>query len=308
MTSQNNDQKEGSGLPSKAWMLKYDGLAVPVISHIYGDVGDPESNIEAALFLYTYSPEQAIQQMVKDYFYTYCSYVLAQCMKSSGDMNTDLMMLPAAISKQLGGNPGAPVNMSRQEAVSVIMQGVEHTEDCYDDMFDTGFEVNDNSGDAINERLNEDYIRVRTNGEYGHDKKSEGNVFFRIGSKYRNWSGTISDFVEKQDLRSVVDRIIIERDRESDNPGGLGGSFRYVLINMSLEDYYKGGMSVSTLGSRRPLGLCGDIYDILNSGGSIEECYKLDADRERISASLKSVAELARSQYTRVENPFWKAG
>lgn len=293
MVKLNTAKGDAMGL---AWMLKYDGTAIPVTVHVYGDEEDLAMSAEAALFLYVHSKESDVQRLVKDFFYNYCCYILTQWMYSSGDMTTDFKNLKECLKDHLGGNPGKSVNMSQDQAIDIIMSDVEFTEECYNNMCDIGYNITETAGAAVTRQLNEDYIRVRANGEFNTSPSQKGTIFFRISSKYRSWNNVICTFIDKY-FRAIMKWVIVEEE-----PPFNSGGVRKQYIDMSMEDYFKEGIFIKC---SRKSGLYGAVRNVLDNGGSFSKCFSLNANRQRISLVLQKIALDNARQGTIVINAPW---
>ncbi len=276
-----------------AWMLKYDGTAIPVKIHVYGAVGDLDANLEAAIWMKKYNNYDKLDEFIR----SYVSYLAVNEVPYTSDdsaFRTDLMNVLSA----LPFNPGAPVNMQKYDVAKMLYEYVADM--TVDEIYDLGETVNDNSGDFVAKDLNETFIRVRMNNEYNASSYN-GVGYFRIGSTYKNWTNPIYMFVADN---PKIKTIVVERDAESDGEEG-SGQRRVMINNMSREEFLS-AERLPFLGSRNVTGINCTMYKLLaNMNSKYSDIFNIRANTERLDTIYNKLRlENLNSNYKRINAPW----
>lgn len=263
----------------EAWMLKAKGQgyeAIPVRIHVYGEIGDLDSNAEAALWMLKYNPYDKLTEFLKKYVG-----------KLAGDnilITTDETEFRDKLRNCLTNLPfnlGKTVGWSKQETAEFLLNLVKDIPVL--DLYDLGDELDDNSGDFVCRDLNETFIRVRMNDEYNAGAYT-GVCYFRIGSTGKNWLNQIWAFVYDH---GKIKTVVVERDAESD--GDAGTNHRNVMIKDMDRDEFLSADRLPFLGSKHGDGISKTCYDILSKGKYSDlDCVRANSSRiNKIYESLR---------------------
>lgn len=268
-TKKSDNQKE----MGEAWMLKANGNgyeAIPVKIHIYGEIGGLESNAEAAIWMLKYNPYDKLTTFLRSFVcYLACNEV------AYTDNDEEFRERLQTTLNGLPYNLGETVGWSKADTANYLASLVKDMS--VGDIYDTGDQVDDHSGDFVAKDLNELFIRVRMNDEYNAGAYT-GVCYFRIGSTARNWLNQIWAFVYDH---GRIKKVVVERDAESD--GKEGTSERDVYIkDMSREDFLS-AEKLPFLGSKHTEGISKTCYDIL-SEGKYSDLDSVRANASRIQA------------------------
>lgn len=276
-----------------AWMLKYDGTAIPVKIHVYGAVGDLNANLEAALWMKKYNNYDKLDEFIRSYV-CYLAVNKVPYTPDDSAFRTDLMNVLSA----LPFNPGAPINMQKHDVAKMLYESVADM--TVDEIYDLGETVNDNTGDFVAKDLNETFIRVRMNNEYNASSYN-GVGYFRIGSTYKDWTNPIYMFVADN---PKIKTIVVERDAESD--GEEGSDQRRVMINNMSREEFLSAERLPFLGSRNVTGINGTMYKLLASMNSkYSDIFNIRANSERLDTIYNKLRfENLNSNYKRINAPW----
>ena len=274
-----------------AWMLKHDGTAIPVTIHIYGAIGDVDSNVEAAIWMLKYNPYSKLEEFLR----RYVGYVACNEVPYTEDDTVFRANLKKALLA-LPFNPGQPVKMSKEQTVDFFLKLVENL--TISEIYDLGDTIDDNSGDFVCKDLNETFIRVRMNNEY-NAASYNGVGYFRIGSTYKDWTNPIYMFVADH---PKIKTIVVERDAESD--GEEGSHKRRVMIdNMSREEFLS-ATKLPFLGSKHTEGIFKSCYDVI-SQGTYSDLSKIRANSSRVNRVCETLRrENLSRNYVRMDAPW----
>ena len=274
-----------------AWMLKHDGTAIPVTNHIYGALGDVDSNVEAAIWMLKYNPYDKLEEFLR----RYVGYVACNEVPYTADEATFRSTLKKALLA-LPFNPGQPVKMSKEQTANFFMKLVEKL--TIDEIYDLGDTIDDNSGDFVCKDLNETFIRVRMNNEY-NAASYNGVGYFRIGSTYKDWTNPIYVFVADH---PKIQTIVVERDAESDGEEG-SGKRRVMIDNMSREEFLS-ATRLPFLGSKHTEGIFKSCYDVI-SQGNYSDLSKIRANSSRVNRVCETLRrENLSRNYKRIDAPW----
>ena len=276
-----------------AWMLKYDGTAIPVTVHVYGAIGDLDANLEAALWMTKYNNYDKLTEFIT----AYVCYLAVNEVPYTADreqFNNNLIN----VLKSLPFNPGKVLSIEKNTIMQQLFDLVKDM--TIDEIYDLGETVNDNSGDFVAKDLNETFIRVRMNNEYNASSYN-GVGYFRIGSTYKDWTTPIYLFVADN---PKIKTIVVERDAESDGEEG-SGQRRVMVNNMSREEFLS-AERLPFLGSRNVTGINGTMYKLLASMNSkYSDIFTIKANAERLDTIYNKLRlENLNSNYKRINAPW----
>lgn len=171
-----------------AWMLRRDGLEIPVIQHIYGSHVDLDETLYAAEWLYNHTALPETQKLV--------------------------LQLISAYGRKLDGNSTDPfkaiVGDIHEKPYIFLTEAFlrEHLEEIpWEGIFDSA----DLSSQVI-EALNQEFLRARYGGMYTSEPGCH-DMYFRVSSRNFNWKPVIEGFLYRHHQR--VDTITVIRDEES---------------------------------------------------------------------------------------------
>lgn len=285
-----NTAKDSMGV---AWMLKYDGTAIPCKIHIYGALGDIDANLEAALWMTKYNPYDKLNEFIKAYV---CYTALNEVPYTEDREQFNKGLLTAL--QNLPFNPGKPLGMDKATTVQYLYELVEDMS--INEIYDLGDTIDDNSGDFVCRDLNETFIRVRMNDEYNASSYN-GVGYFRIGSTYKDWTNPIYVFVADHPR---IKTIVVERDAESD--GEETSNQRRVMINNMPREEFLEAEKLPFLGSKNVTGINGHMYKLLASMGSkYSDIFNIKANSERLDSIYNKLRiENLNSNYKKVVAPW----
>lgn len=280
------------GEMGKAWMLGQDGKAIPCTIHIYGMLGDLDMNVEAGIWMMKYHPEDKIKAFLQDYV----GFKAVNFAKPSDDPEEFKENIRNSLLA-VGGNPGKPVGMSKEETADYLMSLAEEVP--MDELLERGKQVKRRSGDFVARDLNEAFIRVRSGNEY-NAADYNGVFYFRIGSTYKNWTDVIWKYVYDHPR---IKTIVVERDMESDDVD-VDTAKRNVLINNMSREEFLSAERLPFLGSRYVSGMAKAAYKILQTG-VFSDLDSLPINSERLialTAALKR--DNIEQNYTEIDAPW----
>lgn len=281
-------EKNGMGV---AWMLGRNGKAIPVKIHVYGALGDLDSNVEAALWMLANAPYPKLRTFLKQYV----GYMALNEVPWTDDEAAFKEKLKKVLL-DLPYNPGKQAGLSKEDTVDFLMSLVDKMS--VDEIYDLGESVNDNTGDFVCKDLNETFIRVRMGGEYNTDRLT-GDTYFRIGSTYKDWTDAIYMFVHDHPNAKT---IFVERDAESDGKEGL--NTRDVMINGMPREEFLSAEKLPFLGSRHNSGILGTVYSIISKGNYSDlDCVRANSSRIADMCQKLKVENLS-CNYKTIEAPW----
>lgn len=258
-----------------AWMLKAKGQsyeAIPTKIHVYGEIGDLDSNAEAAIWMLKYNPYDKLTTFLKKYVSNLANNEIRFTDVLTEDRAVFDEKLEAVIIN-LPFNLGQDVGWSKKETADFLVNLVKDIPVL--DLYELGDEVDDHTGDFVCKDLNQTFIRVRMNDEYNAGAYN-GTCYFRIGSTGKNWINQIWMFVHDH---SEIKTVVVERDAESD--GAEGTNHRNVMVDRMPREQFLSEEGVPFLGAKVAEGISRTCYDILKEG--------LYSDLDKVKANSSRV-------------------
>lgn len=258
-----------------AWMLKAKGQnyeAIPTKIHVYGEIGDLDSNAEAAIWMLKYNPYDKLTAFLKKYVSNIANNEIRFTDVFTEDRAVFDEKLESAVIN-LPFNLGQDVGWSKQETADFLVNLVKDIPVL--DLYDLGDDVDDHTGDFVCKDLNQTFIRVRMNDEYNAGAYN-GTCYFRIGSTGKNWINQIWMFVHDH---SEIKTVVVERDAESD--GAEGTNRRNVMVDHMSREQFLSEEGVPFLGAKVADGISRTCYDILKEG--------LYSDLDKVKANSSRV-------------------
>lgn len=173
---------------ANAWMIRSDGKEFPMNVHIYGDIDDAEYTLEIAEWLYNATADNYTKDLIRSLVGTYAH-----------DLDPD------AVPGELEGIVNYQIKHGLLDLSPEFVKklDLEHARLCTD----IG-SVNI----AVNDALNQEFLRARYGGMYDSDS-SNGEMYFRISSTGFNWFPIIWDFVYGR--RNMISDVTVVKDPES---------------------------------------------------------------------------------------------
>lgn len=203
---------------TKAWHLRQDGKAFPIIVHLYpmGDA-DLASEAEVAAFLVkTNSKDLDLANYVLDAW-------MAMLIEDKINFDATEEDIDNAITSAVSSTPYRfAYPLSAQELLEIHSE--RHAYNDVDGLYDFIDSVRDNLStiqSRIKMSFNQQFCRVRYGGKYNSASGNNG-IWFRIASAGYNWANTIYVWVTENRRSLKLETITICRDAESDDEYGEG--------------------------------------------------------------------------------------
>lgn len=181
---------------SNAWMIRRDGKAIPVTVHLYGAVDDVEETLYAAEWLYNNTLESGTKNLIQKLVASY-AYDL--------DPDAPRIDFEATLLYQIKHLPYK--TMTPEFVKSLHLSNVEPAEDLQ------ALNL------AVNDALNQEFLRARYGGMYDSDNPGGGEMYFRISSTGYNWFPIIWNFVYEN--RNRISNVTVVKDPESTGMKGM---------------------------------------------------------------------------------------
>ena len=230
-----------------AYMIRNDGKAIPVISHIYGSENIYET-LFAAEWLYKNTKNNTTKNLVLDFIVLYG--------RTLG--NDDIVQ---QILNDIKSNPYKFLSVDFIKNISDLLRHVY--------VSDIDGDLNDLMS-LVNYELNQEFLRARYGGMYNTLSNSREMVF-RVSSIGFNWFNIIYEFV--YDNKSIIDFVTIVRDEESTGMSNYYYKHGNKIFNkLPIDEFItiNGNPIVekfSRLQNNR-------YYDLLSEGKSIKKSFK----------------------------------
>ena len=219
-------------MTEKAWMIRNDNLVIPIKTiHPYGKPKFAimsKENIEVLSFLYKYGNNQEI---VKQYFVVYFAYFITKTIIEHKLEKTDYEKI---------------INyLIELESDSLWLENKKFTKfwNLYQNdiikYLKTGFKKEDIKyiNQAINNELNQTFLRARFGGLYNSCADNQG-IYFRISSGGFDWNNTIYSFLEKYQRELGIKTVTIVRDKESTGSGAVYKTNKSIAIEQMPVDSF----------------------------------------------------------------------
>lgn len=171
-----------------AWMIRRDGLEIPVVQHIYGDPNELDETLYAAEWLYNNTAEPETQKLV--------------------------LQLISAYGRKLAAGHSHPFRAILRDIrkKSYIFLTEAFVREHLDEIpWADNFDINALALDVI-KALNQEFLRARYGGMYA-TKPGCRDMYFRISSQYFEWRPIIENFLYRR--RQWIDTVTVVRDEES---------------------------------------------------------------------------------------------
>lgn len=175
---------------NNAYMIRQDGKLIPVTVHIYGATDDPEETLYAAEWLYANTASQATRSLVVDLLASYAHNL---------DPDVTLNEIEPTLVYQIKHLPYKTVSESFVKSLNFSNAKM------YDDLQSINL--------AVNDALNQEFLRARYGGKYDSDNPAGGEMYFRISSVGFDWFPIIWTFV--YDNRRQISSVTVLKDPEA---------------------------------------------------------------------------------------------
>lgn len=225
---------------TKAWMLRQDGAAFPVVQHLYA-MNDDNLSSEAEVASFLISSGSGDIDL--------CEYVLdswmAMLIENKVRYDEDEEGIRRTIRSCLNSLPYRfpyPLKPEKYIEIHDRLDNYNDIDTLYDYVDDVRSNLNKIQTD-IQRSLNQQFCRVRFGGKY-NSVYGDSTIWFRISSVGYNWANTIYKFAADNLRKLKIDSITICRDYESDN-GDVEGKPEYfykakdgtVYYDMPIDEY-----------------------------------------------------------------------
>ena len=174
---------------ANAWMIRADGTEFPVTVHIYGSEDDVEETLFAAEWLYNHTTDASVKDLITNFVASYAH-----------DLDPDAT--PAEFADTL-------IYQMKHIPYKVMTEGFIKSLDLeHANVFTNLMSANS----AVNDALNQEFLRARYGGMYDTDSMN-GEMYFRISSHGYNWFPIIWEFVYKN--RNRIKDVTVVKDPEA---------------------------------------------------------------------------------------------
>lgn len=186
---------------ASAWMIRRDGMAYPVVQHIYANPFEIEETLFAAEWLYGHTD---CEQTKKDVAALVCAWMMQYSMDGGRDIRT-------IVCQEIRRRPY--IFLTKQFAVRMYHLWMK--------VFDTESDLDiGRCCQKVVMDLNEEFLRARIGGLY-HTMQGNRKLYFRVSSENFNWSGVITDFFKKSHLDYEEFYVVIDEESAEINPNIL---------------------------------------------------------------------------------------
>jgi hypothetical protein len=227
-------------MADRAWMLRQDGKAFPLIHHLYTmQDEDLSSEAEVAAFLVsTKSKDQDLAKYVLDSWMA----LLLEDVVSFNDTPEDII---DKLINQLNNLPYKflyPISVEKLLNIHTAQSNFDDFDTLYDFIDEINIKLNEIQSE-IKYSINQQFCRVRFGGQY-NSAATNNEIWFRISSTCYNWANTIYTFTTENKRKLKIDNVTICRDYESDY-GDVDGNPEYFYtakdgtpyLHMPIEEY-----------------------------------------------------------------------
>ena len=198
---------------TKAWMLRNDGVAFPVMQHLYV-MGDKDLSSEADVASFIYKTNSSDIDYAKYVLECWMSLLVEDTLMWDSTKEETIQQIVDKV-KSLPYHFLYPLSVS--ELINIHNEMCEYNNiDEYYEFIDSVHLNLDVISDTIKKSLNQQFCRVRYGGQY-MSSTTNSELWFRISSTGYNWANVIYIFTSDHYKSLGVSSIYICRDYESDN-------------------------------------------------------------------------------------------
>ena len=198
---------------TKAWMLRNDGVAFPVMQHLYV-MGDKDLSSEADVASFIYKTNSSDIDYAKYVLECWMSLLIEDTLMWDSTKEETVQLIADKV-KSLPYHFLYPLSVS--ELINIHNEMCEYNNiDEYYEFIDSVHSNLDVISDTIKKSLNQQFCRVRYGGQY-MSSTTNSELWFRISSTGYNWANVIYIFTSDHYKSLGVSSIYICRDYESDN-------------------------------------------------------------------------------------------
>lgn len=230
---------------NNAYMIRQDGKLIPVTVHIYGSTDDPEETLYAAEWLYDNTTNQATRSLVVDLLASYAHDL---------DPDVTLNEIESTLVYQIKHLPYKTVSESFVKSLNFSNAKM------YDDLQSINL--------AVNDALNQEFLRARYGGMYDTDNPGGGEMYFRISSVGFDWFPIIWTFV--YDNKRQISSVTVLKDPEA--TGRSNSYLRHgseIINHMPTDDFIN--LSGTPVLDKRTV----DVTDVLPNMNAIRRHERL---------------------------------
>lgn len=259
-----------------AWMIRNDGKAIPVTQHIYADTSEIDETLYAAEWLYQNTRHENVKSLV------------VQLIRKWGEsFEAGNLNLVDVIKREIDARPYKFLTKEFIDKIDVELYACKSSQTSIEEL-----------SKAIEEELNQEFLRARYGGLYNTNSSSKEMVF-RISSKGFNWYNIIFNFVA--DAKFKISSITIVRDEEAT---GVKDFYyrthdgRGFYNNLPIDDFYaESGNPVVEhtnlyYSNSEATSIYSSLLSMLAAGNAICDLFALPMNSERIRNKLQLVARM----------------
>lgn len=253
-----------------AWMIRNDGKAIPVTQHIYADPAEIEETLYAAEWLYQNTRHDSVKSLAVQ--------LIRKWAETFEDTNLNLVDV---IKKEIDSRPYKFLSKDFIDSIDVDLYAAKLSQNSLEEL-----------SAAVEEELNQEFLRARYGGLYNTNSSSKEMVF-RISSKGFNWYNIIFNFVAATKFKIAT--ITIVRDEEATGEKNFfyrTHDGRAFYNNLPIEDFYaeSGNPVVEHKSLYYTNSAATSVYKsllaMLASGSAICDLFSLPMNRDRIKTKL----------------------
>lgn len=174
---------------ANAWMIRHDGKEIPVTVHIYGSTDDVEETLYASEWLYNNTTDESVKEQIRTLAATYAHEL---------DPDAKPAELEGTMLYQIKHLPYKTVTPEFVKRLDLERAKINANLDA--------------ANMAVNDALNQEFLRARYGGMYDTDSDA-GEIYFRISSINYNWFPIIWEFVYKN--RNRLRNVTVVKDPEA---------------------------------------------------------------------------------------------
>jgi hypothetical protein len=254
-----------------AWMIRNDGMEIPVVTHIYADTDEVDELLALAWFLWENDPKS--WRIVLEFLDLWAYCALPKRLSSRIFVFEEVIR---AVKQYLSARPYRifPEDFAKTVACCAWTlrkrgKGIREWD------LELAREENvKQRGRYMIDTLNQRFLRARYGGEYNTVSGCR-DIYFRVSSVGFDWFPIIRGFVEKS--IDMIDTVTVKRDG-----GSAGNQYDKTPVLVFLE------MTGNTnFIEKHKDNLDGHIVEILAEGGSVQQLRGLPANYGRISDKIE---------------------
>ena len=261
---------------TKAWMLRQDGSAFPLIHHLYV-MNDEDLSSEAEVASFVISSKSKDVDLA-EYVLDAWMALMIENLVNYNDTEVEIEAHILQAIDRMHYRFLYPLTKDQYIDIHRKQNNYTDTGSLYDFIDDLRLKLNSIS-EEIKHSINQQFCRVRYGGQY-NSSANNNTIWFRVSSVGFNWANTIYIFASEMLRQLNIDKITICRDYESDN-GEVDGKPEYfykakdgaVYYDMPIDEFLKEEHEHSLVFSVTQLnsGVLNTIQSELHKGSTMNE-------------------------------------